>query len=212
MLSIRSPEWFCLKDEQGAVTWGASQEWFQTHWQRQAGCGPTCCAHLAWYLAKTRAACTALAPDIEGSQASFTALMERIWAYVTPGTMGVNTTAMFSDGALGYGDDCGVPLTRRVLEIDKKPCCRATPSQLADFLDAAFAADLPVAFLNLSNGSIDHLDSWHWVTLLGFDRDAQTATMIDQGKKCDIDLGQWLKTTLLGGGFVALDAASCACA
>jgi hypothetical protein len=203
---LRSPELLHIRDG-GRLYLGADQEWYRDLWQRQAGCGPTNTAQLLWYLAQTRPHCRALAGRDCGSKEGFLALMEEVWHYVTPGKMGVNSTAILTKGALRYGEERGVPLNCRVLEIAVKPFARPAAAELMEFIGAALADDLPLAFLNLAKGAVANLDSWHWVTLVALDKTDMTATMYNQGEEAVINMGLWLKTSALGGGLVALEPA-----
>jgi hypothetical protein len=206
-VAVRSPELFAFTDKDGQPSYGASQTWYTTEWQRRAGCGPTVFAHLAWYLARTRKQCAPLCPYNGMNCAGFLCLMEDIWLYITPGAQGVNKTGMFTRGALRYGAEKNVPLTARVLEIPGPARRRPPLPETERFLTQFLAADLPVAFLNLSNGVLTNLDNWHWVTLLAYDPAEHTALMYDQSRSVVIDVGLWLRTTALGGGFVALELA-----
>lgn len=204
--AIASPGLLRIAGADGARwTEGANQAWYATAWQRRSGCGPTSASHLLWYLSRTREGAGALCPYDGNTRGGFLRLMEEVWRFVTPGVMGVNCTAILSEGAERYGARQGVALGSRVLNIPAVPMLRPGWEELTDFLAGAFADDLPVAFLNLSNGELGNLDNWHWVTLTGLDMAAGTATMIDQGHRAEIDLALWLRTTTLGGGFVALE-------
>ena len=206
-IALRSPELLHIQGE-GQLYRGADQEWYRELWQRQAGCGPTNAAQLLWYLAQTRPHCRALANWDCGSQEGFLALMEEVWHYVTPGKMGVNSTSILSGGVLRYGEERGVPLICRVLEIAAKPFFRRpAAAEVMEFIGAALADDLPLAFLNLAKGALTNLDSWHWVTLVALDKTDMTATMYNQGQEAVINMGLWLRTSVLGGGFVALEPA-----
>lgn len=203
-ISISSPELLHLTDRQ-TTYYGANQLWYATEWQRRAGCGPTAASHLLWYLSQSGSGCGPLCTYDCSGRGGFLCLMETVWQYVTPTKMGVNSTDIFTEGALRYARDRGVTLDARVLEISSVPFLRPKPGELSAFLTAAMSDNLPVAFLNLSNGSLRNLDNWHWVTLVSIDPGALTAQMYDQGARQTIDLGRWLKTTTLGGGFVVLD-------
>jgi hypothetical protein len=190
----------------GVTRYGANQSWYEESFQRRAGCGPTSAAHLIWYLAGAHAGCAALCPAAGGERTkdNFLPLMQNLWTYVTPGPMGVNTTVIFTEGARRYGADRGVPIDARALPVPVFPSMRPDAKEAARFLTDALSKDLPVAFLNLSNGSLANLDSWHWVTFVAFEPESFGALMYDNGNRQEIDLKEWLGTTLLGGGFVVL--------
>lgn len=207
-IALRSPELLHIEDA-GRLCLGAEQEWYGETWQRRAGCGPTSAAHLLCYLARTRSCCQALIDSDCRYKEDFVALMEQVWQYVTPGKMGVNSIAMLREGALRYGAERGVQLQARELAVAAKPLARRPDAEeLTDFLAQALADDLPVAFLNLASGAVANLDSWHWVTLVALDIQNRTATMYDQGREAVINIGLWLRTSVLGGGLVAIEPAA----
>jgi hypothetical protein len=157
-----------------------------------------------WYLSRTRSHLAALCAAADNTQTSFLALMETMFGYVTPGRGGVSTTAIFTHGARRYGTDLSMSLQPRALEIPTFRSLRPTPEALGAFLADAIESDLPVAFLNLSSGALKNLDNWHWVLIIGMDPDTMTATICDQGKFWDVDIGKWLRTSVLGGGMVVV--------
>jgi len=187
------------------VNYGGNQIWYPTRFQRDAGCGPTTASHLIWYLSQTRTKCQDLCPYNGNKPEGFLQLMEDIWNFITPKSMGVNNTDTFTNGAHRYGSHKGIELICQTLIIPKIPGTRPTSKEMFGFLENAFSNDLPVAFLNLSNGSLTELESWHWVTLISTDSVNNTAKKYDQGIATDINLKQWLRTSLLGGGFVTID-------
>jgi hypothetical protein len=189
----------------GGVNFGGSQEWYQTPRQRGSGCGPTAASSVIWYLSRTQPRLSALCPAADNAQASFLTLMETMFSYVTPGRGGVNTTAIFTNGARRYGTDVGVPLEIQAQEIPTIRKLRPTVEKLRDFLLNAIESDLPVAFLNLSSGLLRNLDNWHWVLIIGLDPDSMMATICDQGRFWDIDIGKWLRSSVFGGGMVVVN-------
>lgn len=191
-------------DAAGTTCYGGDQEWYGELWHRRAGCGPTNCANLLWYLSRTRKELAPLCPFDGSTRTGFTELMDALWDYVTPGRMGVNTTAIFTGGTLRYAQDTKTALVCRVLEVPRETHCRPGKEAVWNFLTEMIGADIPVAFLNLSNGALTNLDSWHWVTLVQADKETGCCDMLDGGRRCGIDLSLWLDTTIMGGGFVAI--------
>ena len=193
----------CLQiGERSGICYGANQSWYRTLWQRRAGCGPTTGAHLAWYLAHTRPDCRRLSPFDGASRQTMLQLMETMWDYITPTVRGVNRPEIFSEGMERYGKDRKAALRCTTLHIPLGSAQRPDADTVSQFLSTALSQDLPIAFLNLSNGLEKKLDSWHWVTLIGFDPASMTATMYDQCKCTRIDIGLWLRTTGGDGAFV----------
>lgn len=204
-ITIHSPEILHITDEQGTIFYGANQTWYPTFWQQQSGCGPTACANILWYLSKTKPACTGLADYVDNQKQQFLPLMENTWKYVTPGRMGVNRTEIFCEGIKQYGKDFHVPLKCHTLNVPDHKFRRFSIEKVSSFLIEMLEKNLPVAFLNLSNGKLTNLESWHWVTVTGFYPEKKTAVMYDQGIRQKIDIEYWFRTSLLGGGFVAVE-------
>lgn len=200
MITIKRPEVFRIQP----INWGADQSWYLDSWQRQAGCGPVACTNLIWYLARTRQNLSVLWPDEQNNRNNLLRLMETIWNYVTPTYMGVNQTSILGDGARRFAAESGIELTPDYLDIPAAVKARPKEDEVKAFLTRALSDDVPVAFLNLSNGKLRNLESWHWVTIRSFDPKWMTAGILDQGRKYEIDFGLWLRSTLAGGGLVTL--------
>lgn len=201
-------ERFRIRDAQTGQTWlGHDQEWYGTHWQRLAGCGPTTACNLFRYLAPAlpATAARAMCPDRAGALD----FMEEVWKTVTPTRHGIATTRRLYTTAMAYAAAQGWPLAHRVLDVPAPRSRRPAVAEVGAFLDAALARDLPVAFLNLCNGDEANLDEWHWVTIIALTRDASGHTLLadvlDGGAVKPIDLATWYLSTTRGGGFVTLN-------
>jgi hypothetical protein len=183
---------------------GPTQEWYSDMWHRNAGCGPTAASVLVWYLARSRSEFGLLGGTEGGTQPEFIALMDEMFTCVTPSHMGVNTSKIFTDGLCKYAENRGVSISCRTLEIPVLGHRRPDAAELAEFMRISIGEDRPVAFLNLSNGELRNLDNWHWVNITAFDETSLQATIRDDMKKWDIDLGRWLRSSVLGGALVAI--------
>lgn len=183
----------------GGVDHGVDQDWFGTYWQRKSGCGPSTASNMLRYLGGRESL-----PWPVRSQADMVALMHRVWQHVTPGMFGLNSPHRFQQGMEQLLGLAGSALTCQVLEVPKERDQRPDSQAVADFIAAGLQQDMPVAFLNLHNGSLPHLERWHWVTLLKLDtrQGAMTATAVDNGRLLQLNLDAWLHSTALGGGFV----------
>ena len=168
---------------------GGSQEWYEDRWQRISGCGPTAAANLIWYMEGDRAG-------------TYEKLQRDMFGYVTPGMRGVNTSGIFTEGVARYASERGVKIFTRTLEIPPKPRARPGVETCLAFLSAAIGTDSPVAFLNLSNGTLTDLENWHWVTILSVETDGASVAVCDQGRTFDLNFGEWLETSALGGALV----------
>jgi len=200
--SIHAPERLLIAGEAGESFHGADQAWYATRRQRISGCGPAACANALWYLSRTGE--EGLCRHDASTQGGMLRLMEDVWRYVTPGFGGVNRLSIFANGAVRYGMDRGVSLRPNTLEISSVRSRRPGIEGIFGFLCDAFSRDTPVAFLNLSKGAAGNLEGWHWVTLISLDTRTGAAVIYDQGKSHSIDVGLWLRSSLLGGGMVAL--------
>lgn len=183
---------------------GGSQEWYPGRRHRMSGCGPTAASNLIWYLTRSCADMQPLCDIGNGDQAHFLALMQEMFTFVTPGIGGVHSSRLFVNGVIRYSEAHGVALTAQVLDIPKKRRCRPSLEQMREFILTALHSDTPVAFLNLSNGTLRNLDAWHWVTILSLEPDTMIAGISDLGRTLDVDLQTWRKTSLLGGALIYL--------
>ncbi|MDR2898872.1 MAG: hypothetical protein LBU94_01000 [Clostridiales bacterium] len=204
-ITIKRPEILHIRDPLTAVEYyGANQLWYDDNWKKRAGCGPTACAHIMWYLSQTVPEAYALCSYNGYERPGFLKLMDDVWEYVTPTTRGVNKTEIFINGAVSYGRDKGFPLACESLEIGAFSCKKQRFEQVREFILNALRKDVPVGFLNLSNGEVKNLDNWHWVTLVGMEKNGPMALMYDQCNQSVIDMRLWCTTTLLGGGLVSV--------
>ncbi len=197
---IKSPGFLEIQTPHGVAT-GGSQIWYTDKWQRASGCGPTAASNIIWYLSRSRPGMERLWDADDRSRESFLRLMTEMFEYITPGRGGVNSSRIFTEGIAAFGEAHGVSLAPRSLDIPQLG--RPREEEMRDFILEGLRGDCPVAFLNLSNGNQQQLDHWHWVTIIGLD-EKMSAKISDQGQRLDVNLKEWLNTSLLGGAFVFL--------
>jgi len=203
--SIANPNLFKIVDESTHKTYyGCYQECYTTEWQRLSGCGPSAASNIIFYLNRTRSMFT-LGQSFNNKE-NCLSLMVEIWEYVTPTTKGIPTTKMFYDDVLFYAKSRGLNIEYFVCDLSEDKDSRFKFTEVLNFLESALTKDVPIAFLNLSNGQVENLDSWHWVTIIsldyGEDGDNVFVNILDEGMIKTIDLELWYNTTTLGGGFV----------
>ncbi len=186
---------------------GGSQQWYGDKYMRMSGCGPTAASNLVWYFARSRPHLADLCDAGSGETQAFLALMEEMFTFVTPRTGGVNKPEIFSDGVAAYGKSHGFHLELSTIKVPNIARKRPALKGVEDFITGGLQKDAPVAFLNLSNGSMKTLESWHWVTITGYDSGTRMLFIADQSKMIDIPLDKWMKTSILGGAFVRPDKA-----
>jgi hypothetical protein len=204
--SIQNLGLFKINDEiTQSISYGCIQEWYASRWQRLSGCGPTAVSTIVSYLNRTQAG---------SNSASLTkrdciSLMEEVWQYVTPTLKGIPSTKILYDDVLAYAQAKALKIKLDVMDIPKNRLRRPDFQSLLSFLDVALGNDTPVAFLNLNNGDVKQLDSWHWVTIISLeyaeDGSACYTEILDEGMIKRIDLAQWFHATTLGGGFVSFN-------
>ena len=183
---------------------GFDQEWYPTAWQRRSGCGPTVVSQSVFYFSRSRQ--PADAPADRPAKSAALALMEDVWHYVTPTARGIPSARLLREDFEKYARARNLPLHPECLDVPRRRSDRPELRQVLEFIDRSLRDDMPVAFLNLHNGSEPHLDSWHWVLIVALpyeaDGSAALAAVLDEGVKKRIDLSLWFATTALGGGFV----------
>lgn len=199
-VQLLNPEHLQFMDH-GRLYYGADQDWFNSFWQRKAGCGPTTGAHIALYLARTGR--MPLTDRVQG-RADFVRLMERSWARITPTVMGLNSTRLMQEGLEGFIKSLGGAAKARVLDVPASTAQRPSGEAAEAFIREGLAGNVPVAFLNLHNGEIPGLDTWHWVTVVGLSGSGEEALLhiYDNGNRLQVPLYHWLRATRRGGGFV----------
>ncbi len=200
--TLLHPEFLTICDPGGLNYSGGSQLWYGDEGRRMSGCAPTAAANIIWYLQKLHTSLRLHNFADKNDRQAFVSLQEEMFTFITPGFGGVHSSEMFSRGITQYANAHGFSLNISTLEITKNTSLGCNPVQVRDFLLCALRADVPVAFLNLSNGSVKALYSWHWVTLVELETETMTAAISDQGRIFRINLGEWLQTSLLGGAFL----------
>ena len=198
---IARPDLLRLRGAQSALFYGCDQDWFSGYWQRKAGCGACTGANILYYLAQQ--GYTQLPFPVK-NQKDFVQLMDYSWQHLTPGLMGLHDPARMQAGLNLMLQQAGSAKRSRLLEVPGTTRNRPSAEAVADFIRQGLQADSPVAFLNLHQGSQRQLESWHWVTVVGLTASADSILLeiYDNGNHLLVNLGQWLATSLRGGGFV----------
>lgn len=206
LAGIRYPDCMRIADsENDLVYYGCDQEWFDDQWQRQAGCGPSTAASMLYYLSSVQDIYRPLYGSRSRLRQDFVSFMAEIWEQVKPGHMGIHQTGMLAEGITGYAGSHNLNLITHELTIPAKSRLRPDFTQFIEFIRQGFEVDCPVAWLNLSNGLLRNIDSWHWVTLTSVwqRKDGEIfAVLSDSGTRKVVSLSLWYRTSRLGGGLV----------
>ena len=189
------PDLPALKGLSGETYIGGSQEWYEDSWHKKAGCGPVAATNLIWSNTHPK-----------GGIEQYQELMHEMYPCFTPGLQGINTSVLFTDSIMRYITKYDLKLNPVALDIPSRPRRRPKAGTVCDFIVTALQSSAPVAFLNLSNGTVRNLENWHWVTIIALDPDTMQANISDYGKVLEINISIWLKTSFLGGAFVYLKA------
>jgi hypothetical protein len=205
VFSLASPEIFKISDEKGNTYYGGDQEWFSPKdFKKDAACGATTCANILGYFSRTREDVARLCPFDASDKRDFLKFMESIYPFVKPGLIGI-MPGDFIKGAEDYAESLGVSLTHDLLTVPAAKSGRPDAETMARFIAASLSDDIPVAFLNLSNGRVRNLDSYHWVTLTSIDTDSMLVEIVDNGRKLEVNASKWLKRSTMGGAFVVME-------
>lgn len=197
--TLSHPEWATITIS-GVSHYGFDQEWYPERWQRLAGCGPTTGAvMLASLLAKE-------SREIVSSREDALALMLRVWPYATPRMHGLYKTRWLMEGLNAYMTDNALPGNAEMFSVPPLRPLRPKLGKITEFIRAGLAEDIPLGFLNLHNGGIETMYSWHWMPLAALEEtDGNVfATVWDEGKEITFDLAEWLMKTRFGGGLVRI--------
>ncbi len=205
-VSVLHPEILNIsEDESQRTIFGGDQAWYQDEWHRRAGCGPTCAANVTAYLAMTRPEQRALYAGEDMRKSQFSAHMEEMYKFVTPGNMGLNRVEMYTRGVEEFAASRGLSLRTHVFEVFGNMHKNRPPvNELAEFVRAGLESDCPVAFLNLTKGRVKNLQGWHWITITRADIGDTTlsACASDEGRENCFDLRLWYLTTRMRGGLI----------
>jgi len=196
--NLVNPEFLNIIAADGESYIGGSQEWYEDTWHKKSGCGPVAASNIVLYFLRKH-----------GIERDYSKLIHDMFNFVTPTIRGVDSSVIFVDGLLNFASVNGINIMPQVLEIPRKKRDRPDSDTLGEFIINALKTDSPVAFLNLSNGSVSNLENWHWVTIIAFDPETMITEISDHGKLLCINISEWLETSMLGGSLVYLSEFVC---
>lgn len=204
-MEIKHPEWLQIR-ENDRIIYGYDQSWYKTSFKRTRGCGPTAAAMMLSYLNEREGK---LLPIKADNPSEIVEIMEKVWGFITPNwLLGLYSTKRFCCGMMKIFQHYQINWRCYNLSVPVKKMKRPSLVQVVSFLEESFQDDCPVAFLNLQKGQALNMETWHWTLLVALDYDKQNerylATCYDQGCCITFDIGLWLETTTLGGGFVSV--------
>ncbi len=187
------------------VFFGGNQNWYEDKWRQMSGCGPTAASNIVWYFARSRKELSCLYPIDTGSRQECLQLMNDMFSFVKPGIGGVKNPRVFAKGMTHYAETKGIAAVSEILRIPIRPFRRPDYEKVERFIMKSLQSDLPVAFLNYSNGTLPNLGSWHWVTIVNYKPEERLTVISDQGFRKEISMFQWLETSFAGGALVSVN-------
>ncbi len=182
----------------------ANQAWYFNKWHIKSGCGPTNAAQLIYYFSLTRTEYNFLSEGINNTKSDFIKLMNLTWQYVTPSILGVNNVSIFEKGLRKYFLDNGLNIPIASLDLRRK-IRKIKYEEVEQFIIDGLSNDSIIAFLNLSNGNSAILSSWHWTSIVAYDDETKQVTIYDASSSFVINMEEWYRTTILGGGLVYIN-------
>ena len=201
-ISIKQPELYEITDEKKCRCWGGVQYWLPKEgYIPQGACGATTGANMFSYLIRTRDEFD-VKTDHQ-TKKGFLDFMKESYKYMYPRVVGL-LAEFFLIGANDFAKALGVHMKAKQLKVHIGRACRPSIDEVSKFIAETLSDDLPVAFLILSSGTTPELDSWHWVTIVGYDEETHIADIVDNGRRLQADIEQWLDTSIMGGSFVRL--------
>jgi hypothetical protein len=234
-VGLRSPELLRIRNEDGTFITGGSQYWYPPEgFIPQGACGATAASNILAYMLMTRkplhdaAGVTGLIGQTmpeglaisEGlawkehspvSKQDFLEFMKKVYQFLYPHVGGLMADG-FEAGISELAKEYKLPIETECLKITINRNIRPAFKDAIAFIKTSLKTDIPVAFLILSKGNVSVLDTWHWVTILGFEEESGRIQIVDNGKVFFAELRPWLDTSIMGGAFVrvlTIPAVSC---
>lgn len=230
ILEVKNPELLSVEGEDGNLATGGDQHWYPKEGFIPPGaCGATTASNVLAYLLRSRpglfslarqAGLTGLAEPFPGAKhsksdynfevggmpepntkAGYIGFMKQVYRFFYPRVGGLMAD-QFLDGAGDLAKEYKLPLAAECLRVPIARQRRPSFADAAAFIGASLEADIPLAFLILSGGSVASLDTWHWVTVLALDEGTKLIKVLDNTAVFQADLGVWLGTSIMGGAFV----------
>ena len=133
-------------------------------------------------------------------------VMMDLWKYATPRMHGLYKTRWLKEGLDAYMKEQGLKGKVEALPIPSIRLLAPKLPKVASFIKEGLEADCPIGFLNLHSGGEPIPYHWHWMPLVKIEEreDGIYCTLWDEGASHVFNLGNWLKRTKFGGGFVRI--------
>ena len=220
LVGLKYPELLAVADDSGTLSVGGDQHWYPDEgFIPRGACGATVASSAFAYLLRLRprlyataesAGLCGLAPPLSitepikpSTKTGYLGFMKQVYRFFYP-RMGGLMADMFVEGAGGLVREYGLPIAAEFLKIPITRAKRPSFDEVSAFIKTSLEVGAPAAFLILSNGCVENLDTWHWVTILGIDEDAGAIELADNREVMQARLDTWLDTSIMGGALVRI--------
>jgi len=206
---LQKPELLYITGENGTRPIGGNQYWYpKGDFFPKGACAATTASNILAYMLRTRPELLSRAKaagldGLAGNKAEYLEFMKKVYPYFTPSIIGVHG-AGFIKGMTRLSDEYGLSVSVERLKVPIMRSRRPGFNETAVFIRDAISAEIPVAFLVLSNGGIKNIYNWHWMTIIGLDEESRTAKILDNTMVSWAEFGTWLEKSMLGGTFLRI--------
>jgi len=173
-----------VRQEDGSLSFGGSQDWYEDRWMRLAGCASVAAANLAAFYR------IGVSPDAFSHDAQlygrekYLELMRHMFSIMKPGIMGFPYADRFRSRFIDYAAGYGVKLSSEVIfEWDDA-------GQPLNFVKKSLQANDPPAMMVLRHQApeIDEL-TWHWMVITAYSGKTNQITVSSFGREESADAG-----------------------
>ncbi|MCL1788592.1 MAG: BtrH N-terminal domain-containing protein [Defluviitaleaceae bacterium] len=200
---LKNKDLLLVREKNGALCVGGDQHWYPKEGFLPMGaCGATTASNMLCYMLRTRSALFDAAGE-PVPKADYLEFMKKVYAFMYPRVGGLMVEG-FCEGMTELTKELELPVSLKALRVPIAKSKRPSLDDVFAFIRAALEADTPVAFLILSSGRVEKLETWHWVTVIGLDESKNRVTILDNTKVFTADLSKWLNNSIMGGSFVKL--------
>ena len=231
VIEIKHPELLTVIDENGKLHSGGDQLWFPREgFIPKGACGATTASNILAYMLRTRPELYAFAQEsgLDGieppvmhtsdqkentettvhesnpvNKNSYIEFMKKVYRFLYPRVGGLMANH-FMEGMTELAESYSLPVVAESMSVPIALTRRPAFADVAGFVNSSLCADIPVAFLILSGGGVEHLDTWHWVTITALDEGSKQGRILDNTRPFWANIGVWLETSIMGGSFIRL--------
>lgn len=222
--SLNHPEYLQVRDESqtdSKLLWGADQTWCESKSLAKRACSLVTATHLTAYLARKLGQVSLFRPYrfasrahgyIEAShvytRSEMVEQLHDLSQVLKPGLLGLFRPSRYEAGLNSFFASRGMDYACESLSLSLfHRRSQDLFEDALDFIQEHLLLDVPVSFLLYDRGGSEQVESWHWVTVVGYrydsDLNQHTLVLLDHNHWVEFDFGAWFKRSLLGGALVS---------